>query len=71
MPRQGNGESLKEFRISGWFGSPGQAGQNLEPFVVKASNIQGAIGRGAREGRKQIAKGRFTEATITVEAVKQ
>lgn len=70
MPKKGNGDSLKEYRISGWFGGSGtNNGANLEPFVVKASNLTGAVGRGAREGRKQIPKGRFTQATITVEAV--
>lgn len=69
MPKIGNGQSLKEYRVSGWFGSPGKAGVNMDAFVVKASSLVGAIGRGAREGRKRIAKSRFTEATITVETV--
>lgn len=68
MPKKGNGESLKEYRVSGWFGNA-QAGQNLETFTVKASTLVGAVGRGAREGRKQIAKGRYSQATINVEAV--
>ena len=69
MPKKGNGQSLKEYRISGWFGSPGKAGANLTPFTVKASSLVGAVGRGAREGRKQIPKSRFTEVTINVESV--
>lgn len=69
MPKKSDGASLKEFRVSGWFGgSGGHNGQNLEPFIVKASSLVGAVGRGAREGRKQIAKGRYTQATLNVEA---
>lgn len=68
MPRKGNGESLKTYRVTGWFGSVGQPGQTLAEFTVKASNLVGAVGRGAREGRKLISKGRYTMATINVEA---
>lgn len=70
MPKKGNGQSLKEYRVSGTFGSLNGTtpGQNLEPFNVKASSLVGAVGRGAREGRKQLAKGRFTTVTIIVEA---
>lgn len=68
MPKLGDGQSLKTFRVSGWFGSPGKAGANIGAFEVKASSLQGAVGRGARLARKQV-KGRFTEATITVETI--
>lgn len=72
MPRLGQGQSLKTYRVSGWFGNLTGAGENVAPFIVKASTLVGAVGRGAREARKQITKGhRYNQATITVEVEKE
>ena len=68
MPKKGSGESLKSFSVSGWFGSENLPGERVEEFTVKASSLVGAVGRGAREARKKI-KGRYTMATINVEAL--
>ena len=67
MPKKGNGQSLKTFTVSGWYGSENQPGQRVEAFTVQASNLVGAVGRGARVARKGII-GKFTMATINVEA---
>ncbi len=71
MPKLGNGQSLKNYRVTGWFGNLTGAGENIAPFVVKASTLVGAVGRGARLARKTITKGhRYNQATITVEVEK-
>jgi hypothetical protein len=68
MPRIGNGNSLRTYRVSGWFGPRQGQGENFGPLIIKASTLVGAAGRAAREGRKQLAKGkRYTQVTINVE----
>ncbi len=67
MPKKGNGQSLKSFTVSGWFGKKDSPGETIAPFEVKASSLVGAVGRGAREARKLIPKGRYTLVTINVE----
>ena len=66
MPKKTDGKSLKTFNATVWMaGKNGDvAGQNLE-LTVRASNLQGAVGRAAREARKQL-KGRFVEATVNI-----
>lgn len=66
MPRKTDGKSLKPYRATVWFAGKNNdaAGQQLE-LTVLACNIQGAVGRAAREARKSL-KGRFVEATVTV-----
>lgn len=66
MPRKTDGKSLRPYNADVWFAGKNTdvAGQRLQ-LTVYACNIQGAVGRAAREARKQL-KGRFVEATITV-----
>lgn len=66
MPKKTDGKSLKTFNATVWMaGKNGDvAGQTLE-LTVRASNLQGAVGRAAREARKQL-KGRFVEATVNI-----
>lgn len=69
MPKKGNGQSLRQYQCDGWFGSKNQAGVKVDPFTVQASTLVGAVGRAAREARKKIQKGRYTMATINIEAL--
>lgn len=63
MPRLGNGQSLKYWKCSVDFqGKNGETGQRVD-LVVQSSNLQGAVGRAARQARKTI-KGRFVECTV-------
>lgn len=68
MPKKGNGDSLKQYRAFGWFGSENTPGERVEEFIVTASTLTGAVGRAAREARKKI-KGRYTMATINIESI--
>ena len=67
MPKKGNGQSLKTYTVSGWFGKKDSPGETILPFSVQASSLVGAVGRGAREARKLLPKGRYTLVTINVE----
>lgn len=66
MPRKTDGKSLKQFYAKVWYAGRNEdvKGQEVE-LTIMASNLQGAVGRAAREARKQL-KGRFVEATVNI-----
>lgn len=70
MPKTTDGKSLKEFECTVWFGNQSKPGFNSGFFIVKASNLVGAVGRAARQARLK-AKGKFSMATVNVMPMKE